>query len=133
MRAAEAPPPGRFAWVDAAPVKTSIYLGTVALTATRFLREGDVYVAQYGAKVFPYFFMSEAGRLRIEVSDSDLRRLAGGTGIVFQGVAVRADGRVRAVDGKATPVDATSGRLKVRIHVNRHLTLVFDSTYRLPQ
>ncbi len=123
----------RFAWVETAPVTTSIYLGTVTLMATRFIRQDSAYAAAYTARVFPYFFLNESGTLHIDIPDSDLERLADGATIAFQGHAVRVDGRVRAVDGRATPLTPTTGKLKVRLHVNRHLTLVFDSTYRLAQ
>ena len=122
-----------FAWVDATPVTTSVYLGTVTLTATRFLRQAAGYVAGYSARVFPYFFLNESGTLRIEISAPDLQRLAAGATVAFHGRAVRTDGRVRAIDGRVTPLTAATGQLKVRLHVNRSLTLVFDSTYRLAQ
>lgn len=124
--------PARYAWVDAQTVKTSIYLGSVTLSASRFVRRDQNYAADYTASVFPYFFLNESGQLFIEVPEADLRRLDQGRAIDFRGRAVRRDGRVRAVTGRVTPTSGTTGQLKVRIIVNHYLTLVFDSTYQLP-
>jgi hypothetical protein len=123
---------GRFATVDAEPVKTSIYLGSVTLSASEFHRQGQMYAADYTAKVFPFFFLSEAGQMRIAVPDESLQRLDAGQAIEFTGTAVRSDGRRRVITGRILPLTATTGKLKVRLIVNRSLTLVFDSAYRLP-
>ena len=120
-----------YAAVDAAPVTTSIYIGSVSLTSGRFLRHDGVYQARYVAKVFPFFFYNEKGELRVDVSDESLRQLAGGTTVEFTGSATRDDGRVRAVTGRAVPLDATSGTLKVRVIVSQRIVLVFNTTYRL--
>ena len=121
----------RFSEVEAAPVKTSIYLGSVSLEAGRFIRRGQTYAADYDARVFPYFFFNETGRLVIDVPDACLRQLERGTAFDFKGHAVRSDGRTRILTGRVTPIDSVSGKLKIRLIVNRHLTLVFNSTYRL--
>ena len=129
--AAAEPALGPFAAVDAAPVKTSIYLGSVTLSAGRFLRQGETYLAPYTAKVFPYFFLSEDGQIQITVPDANLRGLARGAACEFQGTAIRSDGRRRPISGRVLPLTASTGKLKVRLIVNRTLTLVFNSTYRL--
>jgi hypothetical protein len=102
------------------------------LSASRFIRHDQTYSADYQAKVFPYFFFNEGGRLFIEVPDSALREIADGRSFDFVGRAIRRDGRVRRVTGRVTPTSPTAGNLKVRLIVNRYLTLVFDSTYQLP-
>jgi hypothetical protein len=43
---------------------------------------------------------------------------------------VRSDGVERRVEGKATPVDATSGKIKVRVFVSKRIELIFNTTYR---
>ena len=48
----------RFSQVEVAPVTTSIYLGSVTLSAGLFLRRGQIYAADYSARVFPYFFFN---------------------------------------------------------------------------
>lgn len=125
------PPLDRFAIVEVEPVKTSVYVGSVRLTAERFARHGQIYSAGYTAKVSPYFFYNEDGRLDVAVSDSALRTLDAGSPIDFKGTATRADGRQRLVECRAIPADSTSGKLKVRIVVNHYITLIFNTTYRL--
>ncbi|HEY3757698.1 MAG TPA: hypothetical protein VGL42_16210 [Opitutaceae bacterium] len=123
----------RFAEVDAVPVKTSIYIGTVTLVPGPFLRsQNGQFSATYAAKVFPYFFANEAGRMYIDVPDDALRQIAAGQAIHFRGKAVRTDGTVRSIEGSATPTSASEGKLQVKIHVSRRITLSFGTTYRLP-
>jgi hypothetical protein len=131
--AAAEPEPGlaRFGVVWVAPVQTSFYLGRVALSAGAFRREAGGYSASYAAKVFPYYFWSETGTLRIELSDEALRRLAAGAAVPFTGKATRADGRERWVEGRVAATGPDGGAIKVRLHVGRRLVLVFDTSYRL--
>ncbi|HVS52814.1 MAG TPA: hypothetical protein VHD62_10700 [Opitutaceae bacterium] len=96
-----------------------------------FARKDGVYESSYTAKVFPYFFANESGRLFIAVSDEQLRQLASGTAIEFKGRAVRNDGTERRVEGRAMPADAVSGKLKVRVFVSARIELIFNTTYRL--
>jgi hypothetical protein len=118
--------------VVVAPAKTSIYLGTVSMTMPAFVRVNGGYEADYAAKVFPFFFYNEAGRLRVEISDAALRQLARGEPIEFKGRARREDGAERKVLGKATPADATSGKIKVRVFYSKRIELIFNTTYRFP-
>src|SRR6185436_8838578 len=67
-RGAEAPL-SRYDKVDIDPAKTSIYLGSVTMTSPTFARKNGVYDAPYSAKLFPYFFLNEKGRLSVEISD----------------------------------------------------------------
>lgn len=129
--AADTAPPG-FERVVVAPAKTSIYLGTVSMTMPAFARVEGGYEASYVAKVFPFFFYNEAGRLRVDISDAALRQLARGEVIEFKGRAVREDGAERRVEGKATPADATSGKIKVRVFYSKRIELIFNTTYRFP-
>jgi hypothetical protein len=128
-RAAEAPP-DRYERVDIEPTKTSIYLGSVTMTMPTFTRKSGVYAAAYAAKVFPYFFYNEKGRLFIEVSDGMLRGLERGEAVEFKGRAVRDDGVERRVEGKATPAGVTGGKLKVRVFVSKRIELIFNTSYR---
>lgn len=130
---ASAPDLSRFDEVDAAPVKTSIYVGSVTLIAGPFRHAGGRFTASYVAKVFPYFFANEAGRLVIEVPDELLRQLAAGRTIHFTGRGIRSDGTIRPVEGVAAATGPSAGTLQVKIHVTRHLTLSFATTYRLPK
>jgi hypothetical protein len=113
-----------------APTKTSIYIGTVSMTTPPLHRKNGVYETTYTAKVFPYFFSNESGTLAIEITDAQLRQLEKGDPIEFKGQGIRTDGEKRRVEGKATPTDATSGKIKVRVFVSKKIELIFNTTYR---
>src|SRR5688500_16462795 len=121
-----------YARVVVAPAETSIDLGTVSMTMAEFVRMGGGYEASYVAKVFPFFFYNEEGHLRVEIPDAALRQLAAGEPIEFKGRAVRNDGAERRVEGKATPADAASGKIKVRVFYSKRIELIFNTTYRFP-
>lgn len=125
-------PLSRYERVDIDPTKTSIFIGTVTMTMPTFARQNGGYESTYTAKVFPYFFSSEQGRLTIELSDEMLRQLARGEPVEFKGRGVRSDGEERPVEGKATPTDATSGKIKVRVFVSKRIELIFNTAYRFP-
>ncbi|MEY2880391.1 MAG: hypothetical protein RLZZ15_2771 [Verrucomicrobiota bacterium] len=127
---AAADPLARFDHVSIPPVKTSIYVGSVTLTITPATRKSGAYEADYAAKVFPYFFMGEKGKLTLDAPDELLRRLARGETVDFTGRATNTDGDPRRIEGTAIPADATSGKLKVRIFVSKRIELIFNTTYR---
>lgn len=130
LRGAEAIPPS-LAQVEIAPTWTSIYLGTVSLKMPAFTRTpAGVYESTYAARVLPLFFYNETGRISIQVPDAALAQLARGEPIEFTGRALSGDGAERRVTGKATPHDATSGRIKVRVGVSAKIELIFNTTYR---
>ena len=129
--AAEAPL-SNYARVEVAPAKTSIYVGSVSMTMPTFARNGSTFESSYVAKVFPYFFYNESGRLTVEIADDALRQLRRGEPIEFKGQAVRDDGALRRVEGRATPTDANSGKLKVRVFYSKRVELIFNTTYRFP-
>lgn len=116
--------------VDIASTKTSIYIGSITMTMPVFERHDDTYSADYRAKVFPYFFYSEHGRLSITVPDEDLRKLERGEVIQFVGEGVSSDGEHRHIEGRAVPTDAKSGKIKVRVFVSKKIQLIFNTTYR---
>jgi hypothetical protein len=120
-----------YARVEIAPTRTSIYLGTVSMTMPTFVRQHDgVYTADYTAKVFPFFFYNETGRLSVSVSDGALRQLERGEAIDFEGRAVNADGDERRITGRAVPLDARAGKIKVRVFLSKRIQLIFNTTYR---
>jgi hypothetical protein len=121
-----------YARVLVSPTKTSIYVGSVSMTMPTFVRASGIYETTYAAKVFPYFFYNEHGTLQVEISDAALRQLEHGEPIEFQGRAVRTDGAERRVEGKATPTDMVSGKLKVRVFYSKRIELIFNTTYRFP-
>ncbi len=125
-------PPRDYSRVEVAPAKTSIYVGTVAMTMPTLIRHGEAFESTYVAKVFPYFFYNEHGRLSIVFSDAMLRQLERGEPVEFKGLAVRADGAERRIEGKATPSDAQGGKIKVRVFYSKRVELIFNTTYRFP-
>jgi hypothetical protein len=116
--------------VDIASTKTSIYIGSVTMTMPVFERHNGTYSADYRAKVFPYFFYNEHGRLSITVPDEDLRKLEHGEVIQFVGEGISSDGEHRHIEGRAVPSDANSGKIKVRVFVSKKIQLIFNTTYR---
>lgn len=120
----------QFDRVEIAPTKTSIYIGSVSMSLPVFERHHGTYSSTYSAKVFPYFFYNEHGTLSIDVSDDDLRRLQHGERIQFTGQGMSSDGEERRIEGHATPADATSGKIKVRVFVSKRIQLIFNTTYR---
>ncbi len=111
------------------PMKTSIYVGSVTLTPSAFVRTGDAYTATYNANVWPWFPWNESGSVTIRVPQADLDRVARGETVEFAGAGADKKGRKRTVSGRAVPADAHTGKLKLRIHVDG-LDLIFNGTYK---
>src|SRR4051812_29849799 len=62
--------------VRIAPMKTSIYVGSVSLTTSDFIAQDDCFTATYDARVRPWFFWGESGDIKVKLAVSDLARLA---------------------------------------------------------
>ncbi len=116
--------------ITVAPMKTSIYVGTVKLTTGVLARQDSTLVTTYEARVWPWFFWSETGRITITLTDADLAHLAKGETAVFTGRALSSRNKPRQVTGRAQPADASSGKIKVRISVD-NTELIFNGTYQL--
>ena len=125
------PAPRRYDRVEVAPTKTSIYIGRVTMTMPAFVRAGGTYETTYTAKVFPYFFYNESGRLTIDISNEMLRALDRGEAIEFKGRGVSTTHDDRRVEGKVTPTSTTEGKIKIRVFVSKRIELIFNTTYRL--
>jgi hypothetical protein len=123
-------PLSRYETVEIEPAKTSIYIGTVTMTLPPFARKDGVYYSTYSAKVFPYFFYNEKGKIGIPVSDEMLRRLERGESVDFKASGLNEEGEERRIEGRAVPTDATKGKIKVRIFVSKKIELIFNTTYR---
>jgi len=100
------------------------------MTMPAFTRKGHVYTSTYVAKVFPYFFYNEEGTLAITVTDEMLRHLEQGQVVEFSGRGLSSNSEERRIEGKATPLDTVSGRIKVRVFVSKRIQLIFNTTYR---
>ncbi|MBI2516760.1 MAG: hypothetical protein HYV95_07565 [Opitutae bacterium] len=121
-----------FPWnrVAVEPMKTSIYVGSVTLTAGPFVRDGENFSTTYEAKVRPWFFWGESGTITIKVPAAELQKLAQGQRAEFTGEGFNQKHKRRTVTGYAQPADATTGKIKVRITVDG-IELIFNGTYRL--
>lgn len=113
------------------PATTSIIVATITMTMPPFVRKNTVYSSTYSAKVFPYFFYNEKGRIWIIVPDGDLRRVSAGGSIDFTGKAISEAGDERRVDGHASPTGPLTGKIRVRVFVTRRISLSYDTTYDL--
>jgi hypothetical protein len=60
--------------VTVAPMKTSIYVGSVHLISSVLERQGEQFTATYEARVFPWAFWSERGTIRLHVPPAELAR-----------------------------------------------------------
>lgn len=131
---AEPVPLERYATVEIDRTKTSIYVGSVTMTMPPFARGKDgIFRSTYTAKVFPYFFYNDKGKIEIEVSDEQLRKLEAGETIEFTGHGFSDKGETYHVDGRAVPGGATSGKIKVKVHVSKKIELIFNTTYKFPE
>jgi len=132
LGAAEAPAaPALTGWdhITVAPMKTSIYVGSVTLSTGVFVRDGSTLTTTYEAKVFPWFFWGETGRITINLTDANLASLAKGESTEFVGEAANHKNKPRTVTGRAQPTDAFTGKIKVRIGADGYV-LIFNSTYK---
>lgn len=112
-----------------APMKTSIYIGSVTLTTTEFVPQNESFSAHYEAKVRPWFFWGETGKITVNLPATDLTRLALGQTVEFTGEASNHKNKPRTVTGRAQPANPTSGKIKVRIMADG-IELIFNGTYR---
>ena len=115
--------------IAVAPMKTSIYVGSVKLITGTFDRQGDALSTTYEAKVTPWFFWGETGNITITLSESDFANLAKKQTVEFKGNATNQKNKPRTVTGRAQPADATSGKIKVRVMADG-IELIFNGTYQ---
>lgn len=130
LPAAPARAAGRWDAVLVAPMKTSIYVGSVTLTTTEFKRDGDKFTTTYEAKVRPWFWWSESGRASITLPVAELEKLAKGGRVEFTGEGTNHKGKPRPITGYAERADDASGKIKVRLNADG-VELIFNGTYRL--
>lgn len=128
LRALAAPDRTNWEHVTVAPMKTSIYVGSVRLSTGIFERKGSTLAATYEAKVVPWFFWGETGRITITLADADLAKMARGETAEFTGEAFNHKNKPRQVTGRVQPATATAGKIKVRIMADG-IELIFNSTY----
>ena len=115
--------------VSVAPMKTSIYVGSVTLTTGVLKRTGDHFSTTYEAKIWPWFFWGETGHLSITLPQSELEKLARGERVEFTGEAFNHKNKPRKVTGRAEQINGGGGKIKVRIGVD-DTELIFNGNYR---
>ncbi len=115
--------------VTVPPMKTSIYVGSVTLTTEPFARTGSTLASTYAAKVWPWFFWGETGKITLTLTDANLASMARSETSEFTGEAANHKHKPRTVTGRIQPADATSGKIKVRI-IADGIELIFNGTYR---
>jgi hypothetical protein len=121
----------RFNVVDIKPAVVSVFIATVTMTMPPFVRKNTVYSSTYTAKVFPYFFYNEKGRIWIVVPEDLLQRAAKGQPVDFVGHALSDAGEERRVEGHAVPTGPWGGKIRVRVFVTKRISLNYDTTYVL--
>jgi len=126
---AETTAPSRWNSINVDAMKTSIYVGSVTLTTSELKREGDRYTATYDARVWPWAFWNENGRLSIQFTEADVERLHRGERVEFTGEATNHKNKPRHITGRAERIDPTSGKIKVRIGVD-DVELIFNGGFR---
>jgi hypothetical protein len=124
-------PMSRYGVVAIAPGSTSLFIATVSMSFQPFVRHNVVFSSTYYARVFPYFFFSERGRIWIVIPEEALHRVDRGEPVDFVGHAASDSGEERKVTGHATPTGPSTGRIRVRVFVSRRISLSFDTTYEL--
>jgi hypothetical protein len=124
LRAA-APLPQQF---ELPVMHTSIYIGSVKLTTSTFTQTASTYTATYEARVSPWSWWNETGSITLTVNPDDYDRLVRGESIEITGEATNDRGKLRQVSARAQPIDATTGKIKVRIAASG-TTLIFNTTY----
>ena len=84
----------------------------VRLIVEPLTHKGKFYVGSYRLKVFPYFFKSETGTLKLDAPDEGFRKFAEGTEVKFTGNATNNKGaKDKVITGKAMPSDEDKGSL----------------------
>jgi hypothetical protein len=94
------------------PSSTTVSHNKVRLIVAPLTHQGKFYVGSYRLKVFPYFFKSETGTLKLEAPDEGFRKFTEGTEVKFAGKATNNKGaKDKIITGKAKPSDEDKGSL----------------------
>jgi hypothetical protein len=106
-------------------------IATVSMTYQPFVRQKGAFSSTYSARVFPYFFFNERGKIWIEITDEMLRQADRGESVDFIGRAFSNSGDERKIEGHATPTGPSTGKIRVRVIVSRRIVLTYETTYEL--
>jgi hypothetical protein len=121
----------RFSQVLIRPASAPFYIASVTMSFQPFIRHRATFSSTYAARVFPYFFLGEKGRIWINIPDEALALVGRGEPVDFTGRAVNDSGDERKVEGRATPTGPWAGRIKVRVFVSKRIILTYNTTYEL--
>ena len=100
---------------------------TLAVEPMQLTESG--YESTYSVTVVPFFFFNETGSIRIDLAPGALELLDAGQIISFTGEAANHRNARRQIEGRATPTDAESGRIRIVVKVGG-IELIFKTTYR---
>ena len=103
------------------PSSTKVLVGRAHLSVDPLTRSGSGLSGTYKLEVSPVPIGNESGKLSVDVSGDDLRRLAQGETVQFSGQAVSAQGNRSEVRGTATPKGNGEGALQKGQTGVRHL------------
>jgi hypothetical protein len=101
----------------------------ITLTAEPMQRTESGYESTYSVTVFPFFFFNETGSIRIDLAPEALEMLGAGQVISFTGEAVNQRDVQRLIEGRATPTDTQSGRIRIVVKIGG-IELIFKTAYR---
>lgn len=101
----------------------------ITLASDPMRRTASGYESTYSVKVIPFFFFNETGSIRIDLTPGALELLGAGQVVSFTGEAVNQNNARRLIEGRATPTDAQSGRIRIVVKVGG-IELIFKTTYR---
>ncbi len=96
--------------VEIKPTTSSLFVATVTMTMPPFTRRDAVFSSTYSARVFPYFFWSESGRIWIEVPAGEAAPGRPGRGGRLHGARRQLVGRPAQDRGARDPDRALGGQ-----------------------
>ena len=115
------------------PSSTTVSHNRVRLIVGPLTHQGKFYVGSYRLKVFPYFFKSETGTLKLDAPDEGFRKFTEGTEVKFTGKATNNKGaKDKVITGKATPFDKDKGSLIFSLETDNG-RLTFKTSYHFAE
>jgi hypothetical protein len=114
-------------FIDAS--SSTVSFGRASLTVDPLIYKSRLYLGDYQLSVFPYFFMSEKGRLELGAPDDTMQKLLGGTAVAFTGKASNnKQGKPKVITGKITPITKTQGSVTFSVVTDNGL-MIFNTSY----
>jgi hypothetical protein len=113
------------------PSSTTVHLNKVKLIVGPLTQNGKLYVGTYQLKVVPYFLKNETGTLKLDAPDETVRTFMEGNPVKFTGKARNnKNGKVKVINGTATPADKDKGSLTFSIETDNG-PMTFTTSYHL--